>query len=333
MTKAIKLICRVPKTQENLHGYEDITEFVLSKPTVIMFGGDDTEESQAANGYAKVVQMLLTGNKEKFPRNLQLLSAYYENHNSDSSYLAYLMSDRKDHYLHDESINQLFNQQFLPLISSINSSKLAIEQVKKNFRNVNIVTHSYGGFIAEQLGNMINYRMNEMGYSEEEVNSAMKQISLLTLGNIVKLENTNNKFTTLHVLNQNDIVVNQYVKEQDKKPNGNHNDSSNYHKVLQTGQALWINEHYGLIAPVFSIKNHEVETLVNFSVGEDGEIKATQAAGFLSKVVNNSDINSRSEKLVELPDVTKIFNKSSYQIRVLERKFKQVHNMYCQNFM
>jgi hypothetical protein len=74
----IKLVRRLPKTEASPLGYEYVEgKNIFDKPTVLIFSGGETNSSKSANHAAKMSQMLLTGDKTKFPRDIQFVSTEY----------------------------------------------------------------------------------------------------------------------------------------------------------------------------------------------------------------------------------------------------------------
>ncbi|MEI6729802.1 MAG: hypothetical protein WCL30_00950 [Pseudomonadota bacterium] len=64
----IKLLKRVCKSEENEFGTQIVKDYDFSKPTILVLGGGTAFKEEQANGYAKSVQLLLTGKSEILPR-------------------------------------------------------------------------------------------------------------------------------------------------------------------------------------------------------------------------------------------------------------------------
>lgn len=75
---------RCPKTPENPVGWEDVPlqDIKFDKPTVLCLSGDGTLTARDANAMAKYAERLLGRIGLEGQRDIQILSAYYQNANA-----------------------------------------------------------------------------------------------------------------------------------------------------------------------------------------------------------------------------------------------------------
>ena len=346
MAQEIKLIERIPKSEESPSGYRYIEPNSLNKPTIIVLAGGETCDSKEANGGAKVVQMLLTGNKNKFPQHSQIISAQYPDNYNIQYRTRTLELMRNNHNYYDAKVRQLFEQNFLPLLAKdieidgdeVKANKLPLLQIKKNLRNINIFAYSYGGVVAEQIGNAMRDYMNKIGYDAEEIKQTMEQISLLTLGSVGNIDNTDNKFTTLHIVNEGDDIIAERsprnIKIADKllgaarSGHSKIDDSDRQIVLLQENDMLLEvvkekGKDKAYLTSVYGFK-HDLKSYVNFAFEQNPmQATASKAQIYLAKSLNNSVINSKRENFIELPDAKDIMSNNPFQTRLMVNKFNQ----------
>ena len=338
MSEEIRLIRRVPKDDQHIHSYEDVNASALGRPTILIFGGNSAVTPKKANGYAKIAQMLVTGNKKEYPDNVQIVSAQYtENYKSDCRIIL-RKSGKNPHDYCSKEVKHLFEEQFMPLLSDNTGTKLPLDKVKRNLRNINIITHSYGGFIALQIGNAMRNYMNKINYAEEEIIQAMQQISLLTLGNVADIENTKNQFTVLHIFNNDDPKVSKNsdnLKIVNQLANNNELasiDGTNRQMVfLRDNNAVGFikkdkKKNIDVVSrlPIRSEITHKIYSHTNYAFSESsGKISlvASETGKYLNSSVNNSVENSKSQDFIELPTVKELLERNHHQATMLEKRF------------
>jgi len=340
MSEKFELLRRVSK-DEVASGYQMVEKFAIDKPTILVIGGaNDLRKlnkvpSKDSNGYAKAVQMLITGDPTKFPKDVQLFSLVYP-----KSYWADCKEKDKIKYTgnNDIIIDELQDfsaRHLLPLLEGNLGERLPINTLNKRLRNLNIVTHSYGGIIAEQIGNSLRNKMSELGYGDEEINSAMSQVSLLTMGNVANIANTKNNFSKFHILNEGDYLVEDNLRFADQLLGDARTGITSIDK--KTRQVIALQEQETLLEIIdkkaylldtYAIE-HDLSSHLNFSYDEqEGIAQASLAARFLTRAINNSVTNYKRDAaedgFIELPNVRGIMSKDTFQTRLLEKQFNNV---------
>ncbi|MEI6730126.1 MAG: hypothetical protein WCL30_02610, partial [Pseudomonadota bacterium] len=197
--------------------------------------------------------------------------------------------------------------------------------------NLNIVAHSYGGIIAEQIGNSMRSKMAELDYSTQEIDSAMSQVSLLTMGSVGNIANTQNNFTKFHILNEDDDLVKKNIQFADKILGDARNgivaidDKKRQVLALQVQEeVLKVYEQKAYLFDTYAVE-HGLSAHMNFSYDfEKDSAQASLPALFLTRVMNHSVRNYKRDGFVELPDVRGIMSRETFQTRLLEEKFNAV---------
>lgn len=351
----IKLVKRIPKSDESPLGCEYVTDKnVFDRPTVLVLSGGETNSSKTANYAAKMSQMLLTGDKTKFPKDIQFISTEYpKSYDKDKRNVVLSSLTKNDNFCTPE-VEEIFKKFFLPLLAdniriaddNVEMDKLGLEEIKRRFRNLNIVAYSHGGAIAEQLGDTIRYYMQKIGYNEEETKQAMQEISLLTIGNVADIERNKNHFTALHIINERDNIVAERGNNLDKAERyvgskGTTDLDEEGRKILAfqiTDNLLEVAEDNGSdVAYEFSTheRKHALDSHVNFSYKENSgvmEAVPSYASRFLAASVNNSVNNQKKHgDFMELPTAQILLAKTPFQTRLLKKKFdraiESTHNM------
>lgn len=105
-----------------------------------------------------------------------------------ASFLSIRKNTSNDVEKEDEAINQFVDEYFDEIIMK-SGEKIPVEQIQKNLRNINMVSYCNGTMRALKIVNEIQKRMEKAGYSNEEINNSISQISLVTLSTEMKLEN------------------------------------------------------------------------------------------------------------------------------------------------
>lgn len=181
------------KTQENKEHWTE--KFILDphKKTMICFGGDQTRDARAANGY--INQFIKTfGFSDVQQQNMQMLSHYY-NWPVEFQRTFHRATNFKE-LIQDSYLREVLKV-FMPVIATENKStwtKLPDKDLLNNMRNIMFVTHCYGTGQMIKVINTLKQKMLSLGYEEKLIDRALKQILCIT--NNSQLEMTENIPTT-----------------------------------------------------------------------------------------------------------------------------------------
>ena len=156
------------KTQENKEHWTE--KFILDphKKTIICFGGDQTKDARAANGY--INQFTKTfGFSDVQQQNMQMLSYYY-NLPIDVLWTFRRATNFND-LVQDSYLREVLKV-FMPFIANKTKScwvKLPDTDLLNNMRNIMFATHCYGTEQQMKVTNALKLQMLSLGYKEDLV--------------------------------------------------------------------------------------------------------------------------------------------------------------------
>lgn len=99
---------------------------------------------------------------------------------------------------------ELAETQFFPLLEE-EGKRLTEEQVKNKFRNINILTYCNGTETYLEAEKQTKKRMEELGYSQEEQNNILSQISVVAIATMSDVSEINASCTTFIDVNDSEI--------------------------------------------------------------------------------------------------------------------------------
>ena len=168
---------RVPKTEENEFGWEDVTleDISSGEPIILCFGGNGTITKEFANGIAKIAKSLLGTQSEK--NYVDTYSIYYNYDKSQEKNQNKDPKATKTGSLFERDIEEITRKLFIPRVTDKEGNRLSVMEASKNMRNVNILAHCYGEIIADRIAEKTaDIMKTELKYSEDEVKQTLSQI-------------------------------------------------------------------------------------------------------------------------------------------------------------
>lgn len=185
MSSSINIGKRIPKTDNNIHGWENVAE-ISSDVCVVYFGGDGTETDEMANGYAKIIKDEIIA-----PLNVDIpvYSIKYNFAEIDKNLSRHILfkkhkmnfpiNENKNKTEEDnpQYIEELYKKLIEPRIAIFNGlKKREVNDACQRIRRLNIVAHCHGGYTALKLEEMMQNKMLELGYSVNEAEKIQKQM-------------------------------------------------------------------------------------------------------------------------------------------------------------
>lgn len=173
----------------------------ISRPTLLVLGGDGTTSAKRANGNAKLAEEILgltSAGKEAKNRPFDLFSVYYENMSaateqrcaflyargaaseSVSCHMRMMPAKAYEMYQNPAYVQDFYHQILRPLITTSDGRRLATLQAQKNMRRITILAHCHGAYIAFKAEELMTKEMVRLGYSREERDSILKQLGVIT---------------------------------------------------------------------------------------------------------------------------------------------------------
>lgn len=209
ITEDVKLYLRSKNGPEGFRPAEP-NESVFFKPTVLCCGGTlcGHANMSKANGFAKKAEAMLNViDLDSVSKPYQIASVTYAN--------ACLIGENIKAFNNGQTDPAMFesfvDKQLVPLFTTEDNQRRTLEETKKNFRNIQVLAHSFGGIFMQQVGNLLVDKMQKIGFSQKEIDEVTKQVVIVTSGCAADINKGKAKFTTLHILNFRDQVVTNYT--------------------------------------------------------------------------------------------------------------------------
>ena len=203
---------RVAKSDQE-HGFKDVTDQdrLFDTPTVLCLGPVDCFHGDpiTANGFAKSVQRIISriGVYDDELRILSITHPYdHDVPEIVNDYNGEMLSDvDREQTIAWDAVKRFVDSKFRYLFYDGDQLR-DIDQIKRNCRRVNIVTHSLGGVLIQQMGNVIAEILKNEGLSAYQIADITSQFFVLTTGNVASLKLGRASFTQIHVYGLGDRI-------------------------------------------------------------------------------------------------------------------------------
>lgn len=184
-------------------------DFKMTRPTVLMLGGDGCRTPADANGYLKTLNWLMQTDDQK-SKGYDVIAAYYEGPQQDAMYerqiffadshqaikklntwVQFLYDEWQreafyeregqlyDKYRTPHYIHELYTRFLRPLIATPTGKRVPLEVAEKRAGRLNLVAHCHGAFVALKAEEMMCRDMNRLGYSAAEQDKILGQVGLV----------------------------------------------------------------------------------------------------------------------------------------------------------
>ena len=194
-------------------------EIKFNKPTVLFFPGNGVKTDKQTNGEVKNIIKALgrIGVKEQ---DINLLSINYNDVEFDSLLtLEYFRTGNKS--IDERDRNPLFFKDmyetiFQPLIINSKGSKKSIEDIKKSFRNITLISHCFGSLSAFIIINNIKEDMKQRGFNDNEIKDVLSELVNISISTRAGFENCDSSILSIGFLSLDDNLKNfSIVKMED----------------------------------------------------------------------------------------------------------------------
>ena len=313
--------------------------YQFDHPVLLVLGGNSTIDSRAANGNAKLISQFLNISEAL---NVDIVSAYYNLPEDDYSLATFsllngtaglnrekaLISTTK-HRCKDDSISNLdealkrrkeiepenFEPNYIKQLSTIffepliskDGKKISIEDAKKNLRNVTILAHCHGAYVTLALEEILEKRMKEIGYKEEECAEIQKQLAVVAIAPHTAVGRS--KSTTVNFSSFGDDKFSEGLS--DKTINRFIWTTNSFDKILHGNIALPLSGHetlyYSFVEePMFAGTDqtyHALNAYTSLSKLEDKDQRQVSyvAKANLEAFLSNSIENAEKKEFIEIP--------------------------------
>jgi len=156
------------KSMDNLDGFVEITEENPFLNPCLLCLSAQTGVDKSVFGIAKVGASLAR------VRVRGLYNAGFDIDQVPINFLASRLSDS------NEDISEFVEKYFIPLVLK-DGSKVDLNTACKMFRNINVITYCDGTLKTIKIEQYLSKRLNEIGYTREEIDEILKQIAVVPI--------------------------------------------------------------------------------------------------------------------------------------------------------
>ena len=110
-------------------------------------------------------------------------------------------------------VKDIFDEVFENRLCDDNGLRFKTDEVLKNIRCVNIVSHCHGGYVAMCLEDLMNKRMDELGYNKKEQEKIKEQLLVLSYNPDCPYIVSKTKYVGVVSSQDNQNMYNNYLKE------------------------------------------------------------------------------------------------------------------------
>jgi hypothetical protein len=226
-----------------------------------------------------------------------------------------------------EKLDDEFTQKYLfPLIED-NGKKIDILQAMKNMRNVNIMTYCGATQSALRMEECLVNRMNELGYSEDEISKIQSQMCIIGYATDIKMraefaENKKIKSTCLSFgdVNDGDVGAPQGIREIAKKNNTIYYNEGYYFHYGNGEHSLknYILQNDSLSLGISSVITRAVNNSIeNHKSSEFKPLTQELLTQDIEKIIEGIRQGKKREELITLVDKGINYGKTQKSIREL----------------
>lgn len=200
---------RVKKSKLFPLGWERVNNINADEIAIISLPGSNTDNSKKANGFAKMIEEMLTDkkipiysveynaeNRLAIADRIALLK-YYNQDISNNSYQHYHKED--DGYI-PNFIREIYNQTLAPRLRDEKGNKVSIKLASQRLNKLVFINHCQGSTVSFQLERLMARDMKKLGYSKSVQNHLLRQIHNVDIAPVTpigKTKTTTFKFASL----------------------------------------------------------------------------------------------------------------------------------------
>ena len=189
----LNLYEKVPKNMDNLRGIRKIEkseDFLLKRPTLLCVSAQDIPKSVfGISKFGMEVAGVRVRNQNENGYDLQEFPVSFCGIRNEQSTVDF-----------DE-----FYENYLKTLVEDNSAKRNINEVAKGLRNINILAYCNGTERVVNIIETLKNKMQELGYSESEIEYAISQIGLVTVSTDLDTRGLGCTVVDFHDINDKEI--------------------------------------------------------------------------------------------------------------------------------
>ena len=188
-------------------------EVNFDKPVVLLLPGDGAKKDKQANGFVKKFIWAM-GRVGVEDNDIQMLATYYSPDVSDTFYESrqYLKNRNEscsEEYKNPQYVKDIYNTVIRPaLFKNSRGEKQSAEIIAKKFRNLTIVSHCFGSFVATMLVENLYKDMQNLHFTEDEIKKCVGEIVNISVSPRLGYHKNNENVLTIGFSALNDGLVN-----------------------------------------------------------------------------------------------------------------------------
>ena len=207
---------RVDKNEQNPYGFENVENIDNEKPCVLALGGDGVRFEKELNGYLGEIYRLMENHELQDKVNVYGVIYDFGEYMDVNWARTKMMHDYhrkvRDKELNAETkdpkyIKDIFNDFIEPRLGS-NGRRFSTKKAAKNIRKLQIFAHCHGAYTALKLEEMMQKRMEELGYDKESREHIQKQLLIVAQSPYCPLGNS--KSTMISFASARDMETSHY---------------------------------------------------------------------------------------------------------------------------
>ena len=193
---------RVPTSEDSPYRINKAAPIKPDEPLVLVLGGtgtDGMDNIRGYNGYLKQTDEFIKSCPELKDKGVRVCVAvcnmgkYHDDdiarhaklfQYADTNVYNGMIEDKSGKYreelLHPAYIQDIFNEVVLPRISANDGKvRLPVAQALRNIRKLNMVTHCHGSYVAFCLEEMMQNKMQQLGYTSKEMQQIQSEMTVI----------------------------------------------------------------------------------------------------------------------------------------------------------
>lgn len=200
-------------------------------------------------------------------------------------------------------LDDLFNKILLPRITDTNGKRLPIDTAKQQIRKMTILAHCHGGYVALMLEERLQSKMQDLGYSKDEINQILSQMLVVALNPSCPLGVTKSQFISFTSLYDNTVErPDNWISEYMHK-------LKNRGKNLKPGfigNVFFVNNRFEFIdnSRAVSYREHNDAHYFDNSLTRDGKTMMAMAHNVIVSGIKNSLM--QTHEFVPLPPIEEL---------------------------
>lgn len=182
----------------------DLSSFKITAPTVLYLSGFMTTDKQKGyvSGAIRDIEEMLWNREDLSPPP----QIYAWSHSSLANVFNVAAYNYRPNSACCADTARLVTGVIMPLVSD-NGQPVAFEEAQKRLRNLTLFGYSSGTVVAQEIFNDTLKKMRKIGYDKDEAHLLLKEVVLVSAGNISRPTKEKNRFTTLYLVASNDLIV------------------------------------------------------------------------------------------------------------------------------